>query len=153
MSRATPRNAGFTLIEVMIVVVIIGALAAIGIPSYNNYIVRARISEAVSGLSDMRLKMEQYFQDNRTYAGACTGGITALPTNTKYFDFSCTTTCGGNTTSLTATAYVVRACGKDQMTGFEYTVNEANARTTTITNVDGWTANATCWVVKQGGGC
>lgn len=65
---------GFTLIEIMIVVAIIGALAAIAIPMYNDYVVKARINEAVGGLSDLRVKMEQFFQDNRTYAGACVAG-------------------------------------------------------------------------------
>ena len=65
------RARGFTLIELMIVVGIMAILASIAIPSYSEYVRRSRITEAVSALSGMRVKMEQYFQDNRTYAGAC----------------------------------------------------------------------------------
>jgi type IV pilus assembly protein PilE len=147
---------GFTLIEVMIVVAIIGALAAIAMPMYNDYVIKSRVNEAVAGLSDLRVKMEQFFQDNRTYVGACAAGtVTQLPASstTKFFDFSCTTACGGATTSLSATGYTVRACGKSSMSGFEYTVNETNTRTSTVTGVSGWSGSATCWVVNKGGAC
>jgi type IV pilus assembly protein PilE len=135
---------GFTLIEVMIVVAIIGALAAIAMPMYNDYIIKSRVNEATAGLSDLRVKMEQFFQDNRTYAGACAvGTVTELPSNTKYFDFACS--------NLAATTYTVTATGKSNMTGFVYTVNQANTRATTITGVSGWSSNAACWVVSKSG--
>ena len=72
------RAHGFTLIEVMIVVAIIGILAAITIPQYADYMRRARVSEAVGLLASMRPRMEQYFQDNRTFVGACTAGTLSL---------------------------------------------------------------------------
>jgi type IV pilus assembly protein PilE len=88
-------NSGFTLIEVMITVAIVAILAAIAVPSYNEYVQRARITEATSNLSDMRNKMEQYFQDNRTWTPGggttppCTAGTVApLPTS-QNFTFAC----------------------------------------------------------------
>src|SRR6266851_5361113 len=62
---------GFTLIEVMITVAIVAILAAVAIPSYTDYITRSKIQEATTTLLAQRTKMEQYFQDQRTYSGAC----------------------------------------------------------------------------------
>ena len=147
------RIFGFTLIELMIAVVVVAILSAIALPSYQDYITRGKITEATANLADMRVKMEQYFQDNRTYVGACVAGTTApLPTGTKYFIFTCPT--------LTATAFTVQADGVagQGMGGFVYTVNETNVQATTITGgsaaaTAGWTGNAACWVIRKGGSC
>ena len=137
---------GFTLIELMITVAIIGILASIALPSYTSYLTRGKISEAVSGLSEMKVKLEQYFQDNRTYVGACAAGTVApVPTGdrAKYFNFTCT---------LAAGTFTATATGKDSMTGFVYTIDHANARATTGAP-SGWTSNAGCWVLKKDGSC
>ena len=152
------RNHGFSLIELMIVIAVIGVLAAIAIPNYNEYVQRSRITRAVATLSDMRVKLEQYFQDNRTYVGACTAGTVApLPPagDNPDFTISCPT--------LTATAFVVQADGdgagaSGKMSGFLYNVNQANQKSTTASSAAGkasrgWTGSTTCWVVSKGGGC
>ena len=137
---------GFTLIELMITVAIIGILAAVALPSYSEYVLRGRIVENVASLTDMRVKMEQFFQDNRTYVGACAANTVApLPAATAHFTFTCPT--------LTASAFTVTATGTAQMAGFVYTIDQANVRTTTGLP-SGWTGtNSTCWVLKKGGAC
>ena len=68
---ATPhRRAGFTLIEVMITVAIIGILAAVALPSYVDYIRRGKLQEGFAELSTARVKLEQYYQDFRNYGTA-----------------------------------------------------------------------------------
>jgi len=149
---------GFTLVELMVVVAVIGVLAAIAYPNYQDYLMKSRINEATAGLSDMRVKMEQFFQDNRTYANACaTGALAQPPTNTKFFDFTCLGTCNGVTASPTQTQYCIKATGKSSMSGFDYTVTETNTRATTVSagaqTATGWAGNTACWVTNKGGGC
>lgn len=144
------RVTGFTLIEVMIVVAILGFLAAIALPAYTDYITRSKVSEAIANLSDMRAKMEQYFLDNRTYVGACQAGtIAPLPSgeNAKYFDYTCP--------ERTATTFTVTATGKasQALGGLAYSIDQSNRRTTDGVPA-GWTAPATdCWALKKNGSC
>lgn len=161
MSRVAARTAGFTLIEVMIVVAIIGVLMAIAVPAYNDYLIRSRITEATSTLSELRLRMEQYYQDNRFYYSSATahaclaGGLVRLPTDsdTKFFNFRCTADCAGTATTFDATQYTLWACGKGPMAGFNYSVDQANTRATTVTGVSGWAGNNACWVTNKNGAC
>lgn len=140
------RKSGFTLIEVMIVVAIVAILAAIALPSYSDYVKRARITEAVSTLSAHRVKMEQYFQDNRTYVGACLAGtIASAPAPTPNFAFDCGAP-SGSTFTLTATAVA-----GSSLVPAQYTVTESNVRATTPPT--GWSNQLCGWVLKKDGSC
>lgn len=135
---------GFTLIEVMITVAIIAILAAVALPSYTAYVMRANVIDATKGLSEMRLKLEQYFQDRRTYVGACAAGTLApLPASTSRFSFGC---------ALGAGTYTVTATGQGSMTGFTYTIDEANTMATTA-SAAGWPTCASRWVTKKSDVC
>jgi type IV pilus assembly protein PilE len=143
------RLRGFTLIEVMIAVAIVGILAAIAVPSYTNYVRRGKIPEAIGILADGRLKFEQFFLDNRTYAGYVSGvctplaaGGTSFVATAKYFTYACVS--GPTTYTITATG--VAATG---MTGYSYTINELNVKTSTVPGG----AGATCWITKAGEVC
>lgn len=150
------QHRGFTLIEVMIVIAIVAILSAIAIPSYTGYVTRGRIIEATAGLSDARNKMEQFFQDNRTYPAGCVIQPNA-PTATQVqlqalqnFALAC-----GN---LGAATYTVTATGSGPMVGFSYTIDQQNSRTSTFSGSgasSGYTAASpnTCWVIRKGGLC
>lgn len=75
--------AGFTLIELMIVVAIIGILGAIAIPAYNDYMIRARVSEMVSVASAAKTSISDYVLTYRTFpANAAAAGVTTPTAST-----------------------------------------------------------------------
>ena len=133
------KNNGFSLIELLVVIAIVGTLAAVAIPSYNDYITRGKVAEATSALSDGRVKMEQFFQDNRTYLGG------PAPAATANFTYS------SNPPVPTATTYTITATGTGGMLGYTFTIDQNNAKTTTAPA--GWALAsgnpAACWVVKK----
>jgi len=140
------RGLGFTLVELLVVVAVIGILAAIAVPQYSDYVTRSKIAEATATLSEHRVRMEQFFQDNRSYAGACAANTVAPTPTGRYFTYVCS--------NLSATTYTVTATGvaAEGMNGFVYTINQANARATTGVPA-GWATNTNCWVTKKGGVC
>lgn len=137
---------GFTLIEVMIAVVIIGILAAIAIPNYMDYLVRSKLAEAYSTLAGHRVKVEQFYQDNRTYANACVVGSAAVtPAATQNFVYACAPSADGQ-------SYVLSATGQGSLDGFVFTIDQSNNRATTIAGTaaaNGYVSNTTCWIRKK----
>ena len=145
---------GFTLIEVMITVAVIAILSAIAIPSYTDYIRRARITEATQAMAAMRVKFEQFFQDNRTYAGACTVApavsVAMLPVNTANFTFACPV--------RNATDYAITATGiaGTSMADFTYRMAMQPATGVVMSTTAlpaGWVTRTDCWVLKRDGAC
>ena len=143
MNALKVAQKGFTLIEVMIVVAIIGILAAIAMPNYTRYVERARATEATSALADMRIRMEQRFQDNRSYAGN-DAVLCAAPTgtDTTFFAYNCSVV-------PSATVYTLRANGTGAMAGYWYTIDQNNLKDSETP--DG-PAND-CWQVSRGVAC
>jgi len=143
------KNNGFTLIELMIVVAIIAVLSAIALPAYGDYVKRGRIVEALTPLADMEARMEQFFQDKRTYADACAAGTVApKPKNTDFFQYNCS--------DLGTDTYTITATGKNNMAGFAYSLKLAGgvvSRTTDALPSQWGTPSKTCWSRSRGGSC
>lgn len=136
---------GFSLIELMIGVAVVGIISAVALPNYSNYVMRGKIPDATSQLALRQVQMENYFQDNRTYVGAPT--CTADTTTSKFYDFTCSP-------ASTATTFTILATGKDTMYGFAFSVNQTGAKTT-VSVPSGWTAPSpnNCWVQRSEGTC
>lgn len=148
MKNMRKRVRGFTLIEVMVVVAIIGILASVAYPSYQDYVLRSRISEAAGAMEGLRTDMERFYQDNWTYAGA--SAPCASTRSIEAFNLNCTGTRDNKT-------YTVQAVGKGIASGFTYTVNQLNERfTTTVRSGAGYstcTTSSNGWMLKKGQQC
>ena len=128
-------NGGFTLVELMVAVGIMGVLLAIGLPQYNEYLVKGKLTEAMSMLSDLQLRQEQYYQDNRTYSNGMTPRVAG-----SYFS---------NTTCVTANSGQTYICSAGSSAlGYTYTISETGTKTTTKGGVV-----VQCWLKSSSGTC
>lgn len=150
MKRSLVR--GFTLVEVMIVVAIVAILASVALPAYTDYLRRGQLPQAFTYLSDYRIKLEQYYQDNRNYGvGTCGSGggswNTFVPNvSPRHFSFTCTLTDAGNGSA--GSGFTLTATGSDgRAVGYTYTIDQAGTKATT--RFAGETQSWTCWAAKK----
>jgi type IV pilus assembly protein PilE len=130
------ESRGFTLIEVMIVVAILGILAGIALPSYNQYIQRTHRTEGAAALTEYNSKMAHYYLDNNNYgvAGDCP---LALPA-TRYMTITCAV--------ATSQTYTATATGTGDIATTTFTIDQADAKVTTA--FPGRTAASSCWLIS-----
>jgi type IV pilus assembly protein PilE len=140
------RISGFSLIELLVAVAIVAILAAVALPGYRDYVRRGKLAEAYTNLASQRVKMEQFYQDTRTYNNACQAGTVApKPADTINFQYTC---------NINDQTYTITATGlaSGNLNGFRFTIDQNNNRATP--NVPaGWTSSATCWIRNKDGSC
>ncbi|RBB97911.1 prepilin-type N-terminal cleavage/methylation domain-containing protein [Pseudomonas sp. MWU12-2115] len=127
-------NRGFTLIEIMIVIAIIGIIITIAAPSYTEYLKKGRRAEVVSLLSEQAQILERFYTKNNVYTG-----ITGLSTGNDFYTI--TPTIADQTFLLTATRNAGTTMATDKCGDFTLTntgVRSMNNATTGLTTKDCW---------------
>jgi type IV pilus assembly protein PilA len=129
MKSTTTNQKGFTLIELMITIAIVGILAAIAIPSYIGYTNRARFSEVVTAGGSLKSAVAACAQSNAGTLTTCDGGASGIPTPVA----------AGNVASLAVADGVITATGTAAVGGYTYIL------TPTYTNgAVTWAVTGTC---------
>ena len=138
------NNQGFTLIELMIVVSIVGILAAVALPAYSEYIARGKRAEAKAALLQADQYMKRFYAANDSYSTNRGGDAVALPSTLSRVPSSTTTVATYNisvSASTDGTAYTLTAAPVSTDKCGSYTVLQTGIR-----GVSGATASATeCW--------
>lgn len=133
------RNRGFTLIELMIAVAVVGILAAVAIPSYSQYVFRSRIPEGLQALSAFGVRMEQRYQDAGNYG---TGTACALGTQVVgRFTVTCQLLDAGQ-------GFLATATGDASVRGVSFSLNHNGVRQT-VSHPNGVPPTA-CWSTRGG---
>ncbi len=155
------RDQGFTLVELIVAMVILATLAAIAIPSYNQYVLKAHRTEAKTALMDAASLEERYFSTSSLYTNnamqlgyGVAGPPPSVPVGTGYYVISAITALppvpptalipGGTPATFTITA--VPAPGSMQVNDTQcavFTINSAGLQT--ALNSGGTDNTANCW--------
>ena len=116
---------GFTLIELMITVAIVGIIAAIAVPNYSEYIKRASRAEAAAALLDAANKQEQYFVDNRAYSTSFSDLGIQSKTENGHFELTINVV---NSNEFTITAKPIAGAVKGDADCTSLTINDVGLK-------------------------
>lgn len=136
------KSSGFTMVELMIVVAIIAILAAIAIPSYRRYVVRANRTEASKALADLAARQERFYYTNNGFTGtlADLNGTTTMAT--RHYAFSMV----ASAASVAPATYTVTATP----TGTQAS-DDVECKTISLDNIGRWSSTGAttndpkCW--------
>lgn len=128
-NRRGYKSAGFSLIEVMIVVAILGIILGIGVPSYSSYMEKTRRADAIALLSEVAGEQERFFTENNRYATTMTemGYTAATELSENGFYGVSVTASGGTTFTLTAAPIAGEPQENDTKCG-SFTINSAGSK-------------------------
>ncbi len=133
---------GFTLIELMVAVAVLGIMAAVAVPSYTSYMKKSRLTEAPPLLLTMSARMERTFLDTRAY------NCPNVNTVSERFTVSCDSK--GTNFTLTATSRDDVGLG-DKAGDYKFTLNNLGQRATTA--FPKTKGSKTCWMADENGSC
>lgn len=123
--RLAKTTSGFTLIELIIAVTIVGILAAIAFPSYQSYMIKGRRASAQTFLMDVAQREQQYLLDSRAYGTLANLGLTTPADVSQFYTVTVTVTAGPPPT-FTATATPI--AGSVQETDGALAINDRNQK-------------------------
>ena len=141
MTRQHSSNNGFTLIEMMIVVAVIGIIAAIAVPSYSQYMFDARRTDAIAFLSEVAGEQQRYFTENNQYATSMSemgyGDAATFDTPEGHYVVSVTNPDSTGRFLLTATPVTGgKQAGDDECLAF--TISDTGVKGNTGSHTDCW---------------
>jgi type IV pilus assembly protein PilE len=146
--RVATKTSGFSLIEMMVVVVVIAILTAIAIPIYERYVQESRRTAAKTGLMDVASREEKYFSTNNTYTANLTllgytgsGASITVPNNTPATDYYTITVApsGSSSSDFTATAIPITGSTQQSDVCGNYTLTDLGVQGNSVT------PNTGCW--------
>ncbi len=131
------RNKGFTLIELMIVVVLVGLLARVAISSYSSYTKKSRRADAVNTLVAISMAEERYRANNATYGTLAQVWNSVSTSNQGFYTLSIT--------NVTATSYTITATGTGTQSSDTEGATACNSMVLTFSNGSITNTPAACW--------
>lgn len=135
------KKNGFTLVQILFVIAIIGMISAFAIPAYSSYTRQTELQEAFMKLLDLRTQQDLYWTNDHDY-GTTDCSIGALPTPSKYFTYICNI-------NNSKQGYLITAKGQGGLLNYNFTIDQSGNRVTI--DFPGATGlPASCWMTSPG---